>query len=103
MQHSLTKNISLGYNLGVEFDGTSDDPVFIYTLSTGFNLSEKLYTFIEVYGTLFEDAEHNIDAGFAYAVSKNFKVDISSGFGLSPNAPKYFISLGASVRFKTAK
>jgi hypothetical protein len=101
MQHTLTKNISLGYNLGVEFDGTSDDPVFIYTITSGINLSEKWYTYIEAFGDFQKNGAHSLDGGLAYFLSDDIKLDISSGFGISGNAPKNYISLGASVRFNT--
>jgi hypothetical protein len=41
MQHTITKNISLGYNLGVEFDGTSANHVFIYTFAPSINIGES--------------------------------------------------------------
>ena len=103
MQHTLTKNISLGYNLGVEFDGTSDDPNFIYTFSPGINIDEKWYAYVEAFGTLQKQSEHNIDGGFAYFINDNFKMDISGGFGLTSNAPKYYTSIGASIRFNTTR
>ncbi len=103
MQHTLSKNISLGYNFGVEFDGTSDDPVFIYTLAPGINLGEKWYAYIEAFGDFQKNGAHSLDGGLAYYISDNFKLDISSGFGISGNAPKYYVSLGASVRFNTSK
>lgn len=103
MQHTLSKNISLGYNLGVEFDGTSDDPFFIYTFAPGVNISKKWYGYIEAFGSLFKYAEHNIDGGLAYFISDNFKADISTGIGLTSNAPRWYIALGGSIRFNTKK
>ena len=41
MQHSLSKNIGLGYNLGAEWDGFTSVPSWIYTFSPGFNLGKK--------------------------------------------------------------
>jgi hypothetical protein len=99
MQHTLTKRISLGYNVGIEFDGNSDDPVFIYTIAPGTSIGEKWYAYIEAFGDLQKNGEHTIDGGLAYYVSDNFKLDISSGFGISGNAPKNYVSLGVSVRF----
>jgi hypothetical protein len=104
MQHTLTKNIALGYNLGVEFDGEyPNDPVFIYTIAPGINIGDKWYVYIEAFGTLFEHAQHSLDGGLAYFITNNFKIDLSGGFGIYGNAPKYYVSLGASVRFNTGK
>ena len=41
MQHSLSGNIGLGYNLGAEWDGFSNTPFWIYTIAPGFNLGKK--------------------------------------------------------------
>ena len=103
MQHTLAKNVALGYNFGVEFDGWSADPIFVYTFSPGFNLSEKWYAYIEAFGTLFEHPEHMIDGGLAYYISNDSKVDISGGVGISPDAPKHYFSIGFSKRFRTGK
>ncbi len=50
MQHTLTDKISLGYNLGAEWDGETPEPTFIYTLKTGFSLTEKIGAYVELYG-----------------------------------------------------
>ncbi len=103
MQHTLSKNSALGYNLGVEFDGYSTDPVFIYTFAPGINLGENWYAYIEAFGTLFNNAEHTIAGGVAYFVNSDFKLDISGGVGISPLAPDHYFSLGASIRFNTVR
>ncbi|MEO6330096.1 MAG: transporter [Ginsengibacter sp.] len=105
MQHSLSAKTSLGYNLGCEWDGVTNDPAYIYTLTLGYNLAEKWYSYIEGFGGFKKQdlPQHNIDGGLAYLISDNFKTDLSSGFGLGRAAPKWYIALGASVRFKTKK
>jgi hypothetical protein len=103
MQNTISKNISLGYNVGMEFDGYSRDPVFIYTISPGFTIGDKWYAYIEAFGTLFEHPEHSIDGGLAYYFTNDIKADISGGLGLSPGAPDYYFSLGFSIRFKTGR
>ena len=105
MQHSLTKNLSIGYNLGAQWDGFSDKPTWIYTFSPGFNFGEKWDGYVEVYGFITKDevAQHNIDGGIAYYPNNNTKLDISSGFGISQDSPVWYIAIGASVRFKTSK
>lgn len=105
MQHTLSSVTALGYNLGCEWDGFTDDPAYIYTLTMGFNLSKKWYSYIEGFGAFKKQIspEHNVDGGLAYFINDNFKLDVSGGLGVSPNAPKYYISLGASARFNVAK
>lgn len=100
MQHTLTDKISLGYNLGAEWDGITPAATFIFTLTTGFSLSDTWGCYTEVYGFAPEEetAYHSFDAGVTYLVSNNFMLDISGGFGITDNAPDYFASLGFSFR-----
>lgn len=107
MQHSLSETISLSYNLGAEWDGENDSsPDYIYTLSPGFNLSEKWYAYVEVFGFLnSQDAPlHCMDGGVAYNISPHTKIDLSGGFGIvSTNALKNYIALGFSFRLPLGK
>ncbi|MDB5229807.1 MAG: transporter [Chitinophagaceae bacterium] len=102
MQHTISEKISIGYNLGAEWDGENTQPVFIYTLTSGFSLTEKLGCYTEVFGSAsrIEQMEHNINGGFSYLVRNNIMVDISAGAGLTQNAPDYFIGLGFSIRLR---
>lgn len=103
MQNSLTKTISLGYNIGAEWDGISITPSWIYTFAPGFNLGEKWYTYLEIFGavTKNEKPQHNLDTGWCYYINDNIKLDISGGIGISSEAPKSYIAIGGSVRFNT--
>lgn len=100
MQHTLSDKINLGYNLGAEWDGETPEPTFIYTLTTGFELSEKTGCFVEVYGFApqKDKADHRFDGGFTYLISNNLMVDASGGFGITENAPDYFAAVGFSFR-----
>lgn len=100
MQHSLTEKISLGYNLGAEWDGDVAYPAFIYTVTTGFSLSKSLGAYIELYGFAPQDfrAEHRADGGITFLVKNNILLDVSGGAGLSKQAPDYYGSLGFSIR-----
>ena len=105
MQHSISKVVGLSYNLGAEWDGDSNEPIWVYTFSPGFNIGEKWYSYIEAFGFISKEnaPEHNIDLGFAYYVNNDFKLDLSGGFGISNAAPDWYVAIGASFRFKTGK
>jgi Putative MetA-pathway of phenol degradation len=105
MQHTVSDLVGLGYNLGAEWDGFRNDPTWVYTFAPGFNISEKWYAYAEVFGSISKESkpEHNADAGVAYFVNRNFKIDLSSGFGISKEAPDWYIAVGASFRFKAGK
>lgn len=100
MQHTLSDKISLGYNLGSEWDGFSAEPTFIYTLTTGYSITEKLGSYVELFGFAprKESANHNFDGGFTYLITPNFMVDLSAGVGLTHNAPDHYFALGISFR-----
>jgi hypothetical protein len=105
MQHTLTNKITLAYNLGTEWNGQNAEHTNIYTLTTGFSLIKKIGFYTELYGfmPMGNKADHRFDGGFTYLINNDFIVDISGGLGLTQNAPKNYISLGISYRFKTVK
>jgi len=100
MQHTLSDRFSLGYNLGCEWDGISPETTFIYTLTTGYAINEKLGCYAEAFGFAPEKdvSNHSIDGGFTYLINDNFMIDLSSGFGITDNAPDYYTALGFSFR-----
>ena len=102
LQHTLNDYISLGYNLGAEWNGESAEPEFIYTLTTGISISKKVGAYVEVYGYVpqLSKANHRIDGGFNFLAHQNILFDISGGCGITDNAPKYYAALGFSFRFK---
>ena len=105
MQHTLTEKISLAYNLGAEWNGENAEHSYIYTLTTGFSLTDKIGCYTELYGFIAAEkkADHRFDCGLTYLINNNLMADISGGFGLTENAPKNYISLGLSYRFKTTR
>lgn len=102
MQHTISEKQSLSYNLGAEWNGATAEPVFIYTLTTGYSISEKISGYVELYGFMpqIDKPDHRFDAGLNYLFNPNHQLDVSAGFGLSKISPDYFISLGYSFRFK---
>lgn len=100
MQHTLSDKFSLSYNLGSEWDGFSAEPTFIYTLTSGYSITDKLGSYIELFGFAPQNdkANHNFDGGITYLINNNFMLDLSSGFGITENAPNYYVALGFSFR-----
>lgn len=100
MQHTLSENFTLSYNLGSEWDGFSAEPTFIYTLTTGYSISEKLGSYLEIFGFAPQNdkANHILDGGITYLINNNFMLDLSSGIGLTENAPEHYFSVGFSFR-----
>ena len=102
MQHTLSPRISLGYNVGTEWNGETPEPAFIYTLTTGYSISERLGSYVELYGFAIQKgiSDHRIDAGLNYLLKRNMLIDISGGVGISKYAPEYYIAVGYSIRLK---
>lgn len=102
MQHTISEKQSLSYNLGAEWNGENTKPTFIYTLTTGYSLTEKIGAYAEFYGFVPQigKADHRFDLGLTYLYNPNHQLDFSGGFGLSKTSPNYFLSLGYSFRFK---
>jgi hypothetical protein len=100
MQHTLSEKMSFSYNLGAEWDGFSAEPTFIYTNAIGYSISDKFGSYIEIFGFIpqKEKSNHNIDGGITYLINNNFMLDLSSGIGISKNAPKNYIAIGFSFR-----
>lgn len=103
MQHTVSERQSLSYNLGAEWNGESPEPTFIYTLTTGYSLTEKMGAYVELYGFVpqIQQPDHRFDAGITYLLNTNHQLDVSGGFGLSAISPKYYLALGYSFRFKS--
>jgi len=100
MQHTLSEKISFSYNLGAEWDGFSPEATFIYTIATGYSFTDKLGSYIELFGFAPQNdiANHSFDGGFTYLINNNFMVDLSSGVGITDNAPDHYVALGFSFR-----
>jgi Putative MetA-pathway of phenol degradation len=105
MQHTLSEKFTLAYNLGAEWDGETPHTTFIYTLTSGFSITQKLGAYIEFYGFAPQQqkADHRFDGGLTYLINPNIMMDISGGFGLTENAPINYLSFGFSYRFKINK
>jgi hypothetical protein len=101
MEHTLSEIISIGYNIGAEWDGESKTPFWIYTLAQGFNIGKRWYSYMEIFGTFRNTdlPQHNFDAGIGYYINDNVKLDLSSGFDITKNADQHYFAIGVSFRF----
>lgn len=100
--NTLTEKIGLGYNLGMEWDGETNQPQFAYTFSPDMELTDKLKCYIESFGFLPEKrhGDHWVDGGFMYLISKDIQIDISAGYELTSmnHYHQYYEALGFSFR-----
>lgn len=91
-------DITISYNLGyVYFKDNSD---LAYTLNFGYNISNKLAVFAEVYGNSNEFRNYYtsnaVDLGANYMLNDNLQVDFHFGKDISTSDDFYFINFGGA-------
>jgi len=95
VSHEINETVGIGYNIGYNYlgEGRGD---FVYSLSLGIGINEKVGMYIEPFGELtnFEEFISDFDAGFTYLANNNLQFDFSFGTGI--NQRMNYISLGFS-------
>jgi hypothetical protein len=108
--HTLSDRLSLGYNLGMEWEtGIADAgrrstlSSYLYTVALGIGVSDRVGAFLELYGDVPGSAPgstaHSFDGGFTFLVRDHLQVDLAGGVGLSDAADDWFVGVGLSVRW----
>ena len=97
--HTLSDKLSLGYNLGAEWDGDTPVPSYFYSVALNASITDKIGVFLESYGLIPEDGatEHLLDTGLTFLLLPNFQLDVSGGIGIK-NSIDNFISFGLTYR-----
>lgn len=99
--HTINDRSGIAYNIGAQWGDDSPEAAYIYTLSYGYSLTQKLGAYVEVYGDLPEDsgANHSWDAGLVYLLNTDLQLDatVGSGFNTDQNI---LLSAGLSYRIR---
>jgi hypothetical protein len=76
---------------------------YLYTLAFGLGITDRLGSFLEVFGDVPASAPgtpaNYFDGGLTYLLRDNLQFDVSAGVGLSHAAEDWFVGAGISVRF----
>ncbi len=98
--HTLSERSGLSYNLGAKWRDDSPEASYIYTLSYGYGITEKLTAYVEIYGDLPENSEanHLWDGGLTYLLKDNFQLDATLGKSFT-EGQDILLSAGFSIRF----
>lgn len=105
--HQLSSSVGLAYNIGYGWEtepagngGSDRVGAAIWTIATGFRITEKLGTFVEFFGAVptDRDSQSSVDGGFTWLVRPNFQLDLYGGVGLSSTATDSFVGFGFSWR-----
>jgi len=109
LAHTFSDKLSLGYNIGGEYDPAAVyDPVTdtysgeyagIYTIALGVGITDKFGVFGEFFGDYMDAKNHEFDAGLTYMLAELIQFDLSGGFGLTEEANDFFISSGITFRW----
>jgi hypothetical protein len=89
LQNTLSDRYSLGYNLGLQWDGFQPNATAVYSVSLSINVMENVSIFAECYGFSTEKSvtDYHSGFGFAYLVNNNLQLDLSGGVGLNTIIP----------------
>ncbi|QSE96231.1 transporter [Fulvivirga lutea] len=90
--NKLTWTNSIGYDF---LD--NDNSALAYTTVLGYPITDKLGSFVELYGfgeSDTSDAAQNLDFGFTYLVSNKLQIDAIYGFNIDDNADSTIFGFG---------
>jgi len=98
--HEISDSCNLSYNLGARWPVNESGIAFIYTLSYGYSLNDKMLTYIEVYGDTpkFFSANHYWDTGLTYLARLYLQYDLSFGQSIT-DGQDLLLSAGLTYKF----
>lgn len=82
--HTLNDRLSLGYNIGAEWDGETTTPITLLGLGLYYDISDNIGSFVEAYNYLHpkSDNQYLTEFGFTWLVSRRVQLDIAADFDL---------------------
>ncbi len=100
--HTINEKSGISYNLGARWVDDNSEVTYIYTISYGYSITEKISAYGEVYGNfpVNDRANHSCDAGLTYLIKNNLQVDATIGTGFTGNQD---LLLGAGVSYRIPK
>jgi hypothetical protein len=103
MSHTLSEKLSLGYNIGMEWESNTDFPIYVYTATVGAVLGPRIGAYVETFGNFAYSSlpESYADGGFTFNMFPDLQLDASGGVGLNEFSNDYFISAGLSFRLRS--
>ncbi len=103
MQNDFNERSGIGYNIGTDMHSNGSFEG-IYRVAPNVLIGKRGYAYVEVFGRFpaSEFADHSYDAGFAYYVNDDLKLDISAGQSFLHPEDQY-IAIGLSFRLRIAR
>ena len=96
-ENALSDKLSLGYNVGAEWDGFTPSPVTFLAVGLGYSVTDDLGCFVESYNYLVEGGNaYCADFGFNYMVSRKVQVDVAANLDLLDPSHCWAVSFGVA-------
>lgn len=104
-QNDFSEKYAINYNVGLIWDGFSEESIFTTSLCFNYLPTEKIGLFAEYFNFIrYRDAEEfGIDGGLTYLLHPHIQADASVGFSWVDQEICYFISTGLSFRVVRSK
>ncbi len=103
-EHSLSERFVLAYNLGMAWNGSDSNTEYLYTLLFGSAIVGDLGAYVELFGSIYEDADNSTAAnvGLVYLLTDQIQLDLSYGLTFSDPGGHYW-NFGASFGIGSAR
>lgn len=96
-ENTVTDWLSVGYNVGAEWDGSQPAPSAFVALCLGFSLTERLGCFVESYNNFSRYGNaYGIDFGLNYMVGERVQLDIAANIDACHPAECWAVSFGVA-------
>lgn len=94
-ENPLNDRLSLGYNLGAEWDGSEPEAVTFVAVCLGCNVAENLGCFVEGYGRFgADDNAYAMDFGFNWMAGRKLQMDVAADINLKNPSKFWSVSCG---------
>ena len=96
-ENSLSDKLSLGYNVGAEWDGASPSPATFLAVGLGYAISDDFGCFVESYNYLAKGGNaYCADFGLNYMVARKVQIDVAANLDLRNPAQCWAVSFGVA-------
>jgi hypothetical protein len=101
-ENDISAKTALNYNVGLIWDGFSDESLFTASFCFNYLPTNKLGLFLEYFDFLRTKGskEHGIDGGFTFLLWPLVQADFSSGISWVDGNQNHFVSSGISFRIE---
>lgn len=101
-QNDLSPKVAINYNVGLIWDGFSNENLFTASFCFNYLPSDKVGLFMEYFDFLRTNGskEHGIDGGFTFLLWPLVQADFSTGVSWVDGSQNHFVSSGISFRIE---